>query len=131
MQPFLFQDNAADDFKKAVDLNPEFPVAYVQKLYTDYRRAVQKNDQEWVRNVINLFKQAKEKFLKCVETCALFAKVLSDQSKFEQADELYQEALQVILHVLEMILMLNKVDNKNEWIGEIIGWSYSPDSFGL
>ena len=38
-------DNAADDFKKAVDLNPEFPVAYVQKLYTDYRRAVQKNDQ--------------------------------------------------------------------------------------
>ena len=38
-------DNAADDFKKAVDLNPEFPVAYVQKLYTDYRRALQKNDQ--------------------------------------------------------------------------------------
>ena len=38
-------DNASDDFKKAVDLNPEFPVAFVQKLYTDYRKAVQKNDQ--------------------------------------------------------------------------------------
>jgi len=88
-------DNAADDFKKAVDLNPEFPVAYVQKLYTDYRKATQKNDQELVKNVINLFKQAKEKFPSCVETYALFAQVLSDQSKFEQADELYQEALQV------------------------------------
>ena len=75
--------------------------------------------QESVKNVINLFKQAKEKFPKCVETYALFAqvtycidkleyffqnskvtllffsKVLSDQSKFEQADELYQEALKV------------------------------------
>ena len=70
-------------------------MAYVQKHCTDYRRAVQKNDQEWVRNVINLFKQAKEKFPKCVETYALFAQVLSDQSKFEQADELYQETLQV------------------------------------
>merc|ERR1712048_1117502 len=86
---------AKEDFKKAVDLNPEFPVAYVQKLYTDYRKAVQKNDQELVKNVVNLFKQAKEKFPKCVETYALFAQVLSDQSKFEQADELYQEALLV------------------------------------
>ena len=32
------QINAAIvDFNKAVDLQPNFPVAYVQKLYTDYR----------------------------------------------------------------------------------------------
>jgi import receptor subunit TOM70 len=38
-------DEAAADFKKAVDINDTFPVAYVQKLYTDYRLAVQKNNQ--------------------------------------------------------------------------------------
>ena len=96
MQPFYFswicyKNNEADDFEKAVDLNPKFPVAYIQKLYTDYRRAAQKIDQELVKNVINFIKQAKEKFPKCVEIYALFAQVLSDQSKFEQADELYQE----------------------------------------
>jgi len=135
-------DNAADDFKKAVDLNPEFPVAYVQKLYTDYRRAVQKNDQELVKNVINLFKQAKEKFPKCVETYALFAQVLSDQSKFEQADELYQEALQVdpnnanlfvhrgLIHLqwkgdiekaVELITKSLDVDDKCEFAYETLG----------
>ena len=38
-------DDAAQDFNKAVTLNPNFPIAYVQKLYTDYRHAIQKNDQ--------------------------------------------------------------------------------------
>jgi len=135
-------DNASDDFKKAVDLNPEFPVAFVQKLYTDYRKAVQKNDQELVKNVINLFKQAKEKFPKCVETYALFAQVLSDQSKFEQADELYQEALKVdpknanlfvhrgLIHLqwkgdiekaVELITKSLDVDDKCEFAYETLG----------
>ena len=51
--------------------------------------------QESVKNTINLFQQAKEKFPQCVETYALYAQVLSDQSKFEKADELYQEAQSV------------------------------------
>ena len=66
---------AANDFKKAVELNPDFPVAYVQKLYTDYRQAMLQNNQEAVNNVINLFQQAKEKFPECVETYALYAQV--------------------------------------------------------
>jgi len=135
-------DNASEDFKKAVDLNPEFPVAYVQKLYTDYRKAIQKNDQELIKNVINLFKQAKEKFPKCVETYALFAQVLSDQSKFEQADELYQEALKVdpnnanlyvhrgLIHLqwkgdiekaVELITKSLDVDDKCEFAYETLG----------
>ena len=38
MHLLIDQINAAIvDFNKAVDLQPNFPVAYVQKLYTDYR----------------------------------------------------------------------------------------------
>ena len=68
-------EKAVEDFSKAVALNPDFPTAYVQKLYTDYRQATQQNNQEKVNNVVNLFEQAVEKFPKCVETYALFSQV--------------------------------------------------------
>ena len=38
-------DKAVEDFDKSVELNPTFPTAYVQKLYTDYRQAMQQNNQ--------------------------------------------------------------------------------------
>ena len=31
------------DFKRAVELNPNHPIAYAQKLYTDYRKANKQN----------------------------------------------------------------------------------------
>ena len=73
-----------------MSLEPDFPVAHVQKLYTDYRAATQQQQQqqqqqqpqqqqEAVNNVINSFEAAVERFPKCVETYALFAQVLSDQ----------------------------------------------------
>jgi len=68
-------EEATKDFKKAVDLNPGFPIAYVQKLYTDYRKAGLAKNNEEVKNVVNLFEQALERFPKCVETYALFAQV--------------------------------------------------------
>merc|ERR1712142_1339020 len=61
-------NQAIVDFNKAVTLQPNFPVAYVQKLYTDYR---------------------------CVETYALYAQVLNDQQEFDRADALYQQGMKV------------------------------------
>ena len=68
-------DKAITDFTKAVDLNPGFAIAYVQKLYTDYRKASLASDKEGIGNVINSFEKALEKYPKCVETYALFAQV--------------------------------------------------------
>ena len=68
-------DNAIADFNKAVELNPEFPIAYVQKLYTDYRKASMENSMEKVNNIINMFEAAVQKFPSCVESYALFAQV--------------------------------------------------------
>ena len=69
-------DKAISDFDRALEINPGFPIAYVQKLYTDYRAALEKNNQEKIQNVINSFEQAVDKFPDCVETYALFAQVL-------------------------------------------------------
>jgi len=88
-------DKAISDFEKALEINPSFPIAYVQKLYTDYRAALEKNDQEQINNVINSFEQAVEKFPECVETYALFAQVLCDQQNFERADSYYERAIKV------------------------------------
>jgi import receptor subunit TOM70 len=68
-------DAAIQDFDKAVKLNPTFPIAYVQKLYTDYRKASMEGNSEKVNNIINLFEQAVQKFPTCVESYALFAQV--------------------------------------------------------
>merc|ERR1711997_1353192 len=88
-------DKAISDFEKALEINPGFPIAYVQKLYTDYRAALEKKDQEKIQNVINSFEQAVDKFPDCVETYALFAQVLCDQQKFEKADSYYERAIKV------------------------------------
>ena len=88
-------DKAISDFDKALEISPEFPIAYVQKLYTDYRAALEKNDQEKIKNVMNSFEQAVNKFPDCVETYALFAQVLCDQQNFEKADSYYEQAIKV------------------------------------
>ena len=76
------QINAAIvDFNKAVDLQPNFPVAYVQKLYTDYRLKQWNRARWWftiikcraantigdtvtVNKVLEQFNEAVEKFPK-------------------------------------------------------------------
>ena len=99
------------DFNKAVTLQPNFPVAHVQKLYTDYRAASTIGDHGTVNSVLEKFKDAIEKFPKCVETYALYAQVLNDQQVFgsqegiayydynvqeyDKADELYQAGMKV------------------------------------
>lgn len=88
------QINAAIvDFNKAVELQPNFPVAYVQKLYTDYRAASTIGDSSTVNKVLGQFQEAVDKFPKCVETYALYAQVLNDQQEFEKADSMYKQGM--------------------------------------
>jgi len=111
-------DSAAEDFNKAVTLNPNFPVAYVQKLYTDYRKAMQQNDQTAVKNVINSFDKAKDQFSGCVESYALYAQVLSDQNNFDRADELYEEAIKI--DPLNANLLVHRGLITLQWKGDIV-----------
>lgn len=68
-------DAAIADFDKSVSINPDFPIAYVQQLYTKYRKAVSEQRRDLVNNVINSFDEAVQKFPDCVESYALFAQV--------------------------------------------------------
>ncbi|XP_064079073.1 mitochondrial import receptor subunit TOM70-like [Macrobrachium nipponense] len=88
-------DTAMADFKKAVDLNSNFPIAFVQKCYTDYRYAFQLGDKAKVDEVMKKFDEAIKNFPKCVECYVLYAQVLCDQGEHEQADSYYAKALEV------------------------------------
>ena len=73
-------EKAVKDFDKSVELNPSFPTAYVQKLYTDYRQAMQQNSEVKIKNVLNLFEKALDKYPDCIETYALFAQVFQSEA---------------------------------------------------
>jgi len=88
-------NKAIVDFNKAVSLNPDFPVAYAQKLFTDYRASVMIGDATKAKMVLDEFEKAVKKFPKCVETYALRAQVYNDQQMFTEADALYQQAFDV------------------------------------
>lgn len=88
-------DAAMSDFKKAVELNSNFPIAFVQRCYTDYRYAYQLGDKAKVEEVMKKFDEALKNFPKCVECYVLYAQVLCDQGEHERADSYYVKALEV------------------------------------
>ena len=66
---------AMNDFSKAVNLNPDFPVAYVQKCYTDYRYAFSTRNMDKLEEVMKSFEKATKMFSKCSECYTLYAQV--------------------------------------------------------
>lgn len=97
-QVFMLLDKPAEamrDFAKAVALNDNFPIALVQKLYTDYRLAVSLGDASKMHSAMQAFEEAIGKFPNCPECYLLYAQVLSDQQDFKKADDFFKKALEV------------------------------------
>lgn len=68
-------NEAMDDFAKAVSLSNEFPIALVQKLYTDYRLAVSLSNAAKVAAAMSAFDDAIQRFPSCPECYLLYAQV--------------------------------------------------------
>lgn len=88
-------DKAREDFEKAVKLNPNFPIAYVQKCYADYRYAMLTQNIELLVKNMEEFRKATEKYPNCMEVFVLYAQVLTERQEYEQADKLYLKALEI------------------------------------
>lgn len=88
-------EQARDDFGKAVELNPEFPIAYVQKCYADYRYAMLKQNIDLLMKNMEEFRNATKKFPNCLEVYILYAQVLTERQEYEKADKLYEKANEV------------------------------------
>lgn len=91
-------DEATSEFAKAVELNPNFSIAYIQKCYADYRHAQINKNVSAVNQVRADFEHALERFPRCAEAYILFAQVLSDQQEWGRAEALFDSALSVDPH---------------------------------
>ncbi|CAG9864461.1 unnamed protein product [Phyllotreta striolata] len=135
-------DDARKDFSKAVSLNPDFAIAVVQKCYADYRYAMQTKDPGLLVESMQDFRNAIDKFPSYPETYILFAQVKTEKQEYQEAEKLYEKALEIdpnnasifvhkgllllqwkgdISRAVEMMKEAIRVDNKSEFAYETLG----------
>ncbi|XP_015601170.1 mitochondrial import receptor subunit TOM70 [Cephus cinctus] len=117
-------EEAKADFQKAVDLNPTFAVAFVQKCYTDYRYGHMKKDVYLMEQAMQGFQDAFDKFPDCSECYTLYAQMLSDVQEYAKADSYFAKAIEkdpnnATIHVHRGLLQLQwngNIDKAMEYI---------------
>merc|ERR1719500_2176879 len=82
-------------FTRSAELRPDFALATVQKLYTDFLSAHAAGDKPGLEKVKEDFKASTTKFPDCVESYALYAKVLQETQDLEGADALYKKGVEL------------------------------------
>lgn len=110
-------EEAKKDFARAVELNPTFPVAYVQKCYIDYRFNSEANSSAAFRTAKKSFEEAIQKFPDCTECYMLYAQVLTDKGEFEEADKCYEKAMK--LDSANATLMVHRGLLQLQWRNDI------------
>lgn len=119
-QVYLLMDKteqARKDFEKAISLNPDFPIAFVQKCYADYRYSMLMQNIDMLMKNMEEFKKATEKYPNCLEVFVLYAQVLTERQEYDAADKMYEQAGEIdpnsaTLQVHRGLLML-------QWKGDI------------
>ena len=86
---------AKEDLAKAANLRPDFAIANVQNLYTSFLESQMKYDINKVNQIEEQFKEALTKYPDCIEAYALYAKILQETGKLQDADAIYKKGLEV------------------------------------
>lgn len=102
---------AQQDFKRAIELNPTYSVGHAQKCYAEYREALSNMDVEKLRTVMSDFEDVIKRFPNCSECYALYAQALTDQQKYDEADQYFQRTIEsdpenAIVYVQRAVLQL-------------------------
>lgn len=88
-------EKAREDFNRAVELNPHFPIAFVQKCYADYRYAMLTQNVDLLMTNMEEFRKATERYPGCLEVFVLYAQVLTERQDYENAEKLYLKASEI------------------------------------
>merc|ERR1740128_44599 len=134
-------DESVSDLNQACQLRPDFALAHVQKLYTDFLGAQATGNQDSIKIAMDGFAGAVEKFPTCVEAYALYAKVLQERYDLERADTMYAKGMEInpkngslmihrallklqrdgdVKHTLDQINLAVQIDDKNEFAYETL-----------
>ncbi|XP_066590635.1 mitochondrial import receptor subunit TOM70 isoform X2 [Prorops nasuta] len=85
---------AKADFEKAIMLNPNYGVIYVQKCYADYRYAIMQKEMDLLSASMKKFEEACQKFPDCSECYVLYAQLLSETQDYQKADIYFAKAIE-------------------------------------
>ncbi|KAB0798804.1 hypothetical protein PPYR_06684 [Photinus pyralis] len=94
----LLMDNteeARSDFDKAVELNPKFAIAVVQKCYADYRYAMLTQNGDMLINSLASFLNATKQFSAYSEVFVLYGQVLTERQEYAEAEKTFIKALEI------------------------------------
>ncbi|XP_059615764.1 mitochondrial import receptor subunit TOM70 [Phlebotomus argentipes] len=86
---------AVEDFERTIELVPNFGMAYVQKLYVEYRNALMAEDPVRSFQLLEKFRDAMERFPKCVECYSIMAQILTEQQQYKEADQLFEKSIKM------------------------------------
>ncbi|XP_055636640.1 mitochondrial import receptor subunit TOM70 isoform X2 [Toxorhynchites rutilus septentrionalis] len=110
-------EEAIKDFQKASSLYPNSGIIEIHKCYAIYRQAMQNKDEYALREVIEGFRNAIERFPDCVECYSLMAQVLSDQQEFQEADNFFDKASKIEPENAQ--ILVHKALLQLQWTAEV------------
>ncbi|XP_011860763.1 PREDICTED: mitochondrial import receptor subunit TOM70 [Vollenhovia emeryi] len=90
-------EEAKRDFEKAIEFNPDFGIAYVQKCYTDYRFAMFSKDVALAEAAVKDFERAFEKYPnppECIYCYILYAQMMTETQHYQKADTYFAKAIE-------------------------------------
>ncbi|XKL61484.1 hypothetical protein PGB90_008541 [Kerria lacca] len=96
-QIYLILDNTSesvDNFRKAIALDPEFPITVIQHCYAEYKYAIAERNTENMLHYLKEFKQILKKFPDNIDCITLYAQVLTERQEYSEAERLFNEAIQ-------------------------------------
>lgn len=79
LQIYLILDNTSesvDNFRKAIALDPEFPITVIQHCYAEYKYAIAERNTENMLHYLKEFKQILKKFPDNIDCITLYAQVI-------------------------------------------------------
>lgn len=96
-QIYLILDNPSEsvnNFRKAVALDPDFPVTAVQHCYAEYKYASSIQDGKNTYHYLKEFDNILKRFPDNIECITLYAQVLTERQEYAEGEKLFNEAIQ-------------------------------------
>jgi len=118
-------DKAQQDFDKCIRLKPDYVLAKVQSAFASFRAACIRNSMAAANKAIMDFERVVDENPKCAEGYALLGQIYVEQSNFDEANKMYDKALQLQpqnanIYVHKGLLVLQRCGMKEPSVADYV-----------
>ncbi|KYQ47966.1 Mitochondrial import receptor subunit TOM70, partial [Trachymyrmex zeteki] len=118
-------DEAKRDFEKAVELNPNFSAAHMQKWYANYHFAVLNRDLSLAEMTVRDIKKAFDKYSnppECVCCYVLYGQIMFKTQQYQKGDAYFVKAIEKDpdYAIVYLLLWNCNLDNTLEYLNKVL-----------